>query len=726
MTDVVQSEARTDMARFLTLRDHLRQQHPGGIDLRPYWRGRSFEQTVGQPTTIRRAKAFEAVLSQMPMVLRQDELLVGAPVGVLADQFPASLSQADYDHYARLDQEMGERSFMTRADHVAIDHARLLHLGLPGIIHETRCACAEATESSKHDFLQSVHFTMMATVRWVRRWAVACRIEARRLALCAQVRTEELIGMANDLDAIARGAPQTFAQALQLVWLVHVVLFIEGRGSIAFGRMDQYLWSYYESALAAGEVDRIRQLLACLWAKMEEPLIPNPIQNICIGGQTASGKDATNGLSYLILEITEAMAVPNGNVSARLHQDSPPAFYRACASVIKTGIGFPALFNDTVLIPGLCRLGIPLADARDYAFVGCIETFLPGKMPPWSDSRVNLPSAVDRALRNGRDGLDGEQRGPTTGTSDTLVDWDSFFDAFRQQMEHLVSEHCAQINARQEDPDPAQFTSPFLSALMRDCIQRGRDLNDGGTCFPDMHGPCGMGLGTTTDALMAIRTMIYDQQALTWTELLEALDADFAGHERLRQRLLRAPKYGNDHPGTDALAAKVVDIFARAVLSQRTADGGRHVPLMAANVANIAAGRELGATPDGRHAGEPVSDAASPTFGRDRNGPTAFLNSTSAVDYAPIVGGSVVNMRFSPTTLAGERGADLLVALIKAYMSQGGVQLQLNVTGRELLEEARRDPDAHRDLVVRVSGFSALYVTLDDAVQCDILARTEH
>ena len=421
------------------------------------------------------------------------------------------------------------------------------------------------------------------------------------------------------------------------------------------------------------------------------------------------------------------MGTPRSNLSARLCARTPDAFYAACCRVIKTGIGFPALFNDEVLVPALVSLGIPLEDARDYAMVGCIETYLPGQMPPWSDSRVNLLRCVDRVLRNGRDGLDCEQRGLPTGEPETLTTFEAFMAAYARQVEHMVAAHCEEINARKRAVNGEEYTSPFLSAFIHDCVERGLDVNMGGARYPDFHGPAGMALGSTADALAAIRRFVYDRHLLTWAELLAALDANYQGYEPLRLRLLNgAPKYGNDDPYVDGIAAEVVRLFTSAVLKQRTPMGGRHVPLMAANISNIPAGKEVGATPDGRRALEPVSDAASPTFGRDHQGPTAVIASLTRVDYRPVVGGTVVNMKFSPHTLDGEEGTLILRSLVQTYFRQGGMQLQCNVTGRETLEAARRNPEAYRDLVVRVSGFSALYVTLDDAVQRDILARTEH
>lgn len=715
--------------RYTALRQRLRAGDVplGTLDLRPLWRGQAFARHQNAPMAIRRARALAAVLDRMALPLRPEECLVGAPAGVLADDLPAGVDVAAYERYRALDAEIGERRFVTNADHCAPHYGRLLVRGLGGLLEDVAASRRAHAEPDRLAFLDGVAITLRAASHLVGRWATACR---RAAATTAPRRAQELLAMADDLDAIALAAPRTFRQAVQLIWMVHSIYAVEGRGAMAFGRMDQYLLPLYREALRHEKANAARETLQCLWAKMEEPLIPNPVQNIAIGGQRRDGHDATNPLSYLLLDVTRAIGTPHSNLSARLHGGSPQAFVDACCDLIKTGIGFPALFNDDVLVPALTDLGFPLEEARNYAFVGCIETFLPGRMAPWSDSRVNLLQALDRTVRGGRDGGSGAQApaGPDTGLPEqALPRFDAFLDAYATQLRHLVRAHVADISARKAALRPEDYPSPFLSALIDDCIGRGRDVNDGGARYGDLHGPCGMGLGSTADALAAIRRLIYERGEVGWGTLRVALDADFGGYEALRQRLLhRAPKYGNGDPYVDDLAAEVVRTFTQEVLRHRTPSGGRYVPLMAANTANIAAGREVGATPDGRHAGQPVSDAASPTFGRDTQGPTAVIESLTRVDYRPVVGGTVVNCRFSPSTLAGPEGTAHLRWLVLTYFRRGGMQLQCNVTGRETLEAARRDPERYADLVVRVSGFSALYVTLPDVVQRDILARTEH
>ena len=501
---------------------------------------------------------------------------------------------------------------------------------------------------------------------------------------------------------------------------------------MALGRMDQFLWPFYSRDVESGVISRedARAIVECFWAKLEEPGIPNPIQNIAIGGQKPDGSDATNDLSLLMIEVTKHMQMPASNLSARFHRRRRRGSTWRPPTASRQESASRAVFNDETLVSGLTRIGIPVEDARDVCFVGCIETFLPGKMPPWSDSRVNILKAVELALHNGVDPLTGRQVGPKTGALEELSTFDALKDAFAKQLERIVADHAVEINTSKLC-DPQRFTSPLLSALTEDCIGRGRDMNDGGALYPDFHGMAGMGIATTTDSLTALRVLVYEQKRFDLADVVAALDRNFDGDEVLRQTLLNAaPKYGNGDAETDRLAAWVGELFCTECLKHETpAQGkkpaGRHVPLLAANVSNIGAGKEVGATPDGRFALTPLSDAASPHFGRDVKGPTTVVRSLTTVDYSNVIGGTVVNMRFQPSAVAGEEGTRNLAALIRTYFEMGGAEMQFNVTRRAELEAARANPEDHRNLLVRVSGFSAYFVDLDNSVQEDILARTE-
>jgi formate C-acetyltransferase len=520
-------------------------------------------------------------------------------------------------------------------------------------------------------------------------------------------------------DALARTArhvatepPYTFREAVQLVAFTHLAFESEGRYAMALGRVDQYLWPFYCRDIESGCLtrDEALDLLCHLWVKLAEN---GGVQNICIGGQTPDGADATNELSYVCLEATKLVQSPYTNLSARFHDGTPDVFYRACFDVIRTGIGFPAIFNDHVLIPGLVEIGIPVEVARDHCMVGCIETMLPGRQQAWSDGRYNMALQLMSAMHKVRGRRD--------------LAYDALVDAFLDEMRSSLEDYCQDFNAHIASYPPDRYPDPFLSALTQDCIGRARDVNDGGAEYPRMHGIAIMGLGTVSDSLAAVKTLVFEEQRVSYDALMEALDADFQGYEPLRQVLVNgAPKYGNDQDVVDDIAVFLVDWTSRECLRHEIAGGGWFVAAMAANTSNIPAGKEVGATPDGRRAFTPLSDAASPYFGRDVHGPTAFLNSVSKPDYHRVLTGSVINMKFEPEFFQGAEGEHVFVALMKVFVANRVQELQFNFTGNNALIDAQKNPELHRNLVVRVSGFSQYFVALSREVQDDVIRRRAH
>jgi formate C-acetyltransferase len=657
--------------------------------------------------TMRRAMALNAVLDGCDLVAFPGELLCGSYLGKFQ---PEGDQDALADARAVL-ETIGGRTFLTHADHAAPDYAHLVAVGLPGLLRQARSALG-TVEADRRPFLESVIVSVEGVQRHLLRWASAtsggrgsCRDEA--------------------LSALAERPPETFHEALQLVFLMHTAYRLDDRYAMALGRLDQYLYPFYARDLAEGVLDRegAALLLDHLFAKLADRY---DIQNVCVGGLTRDGADATNALSFLCVESVARIARPGGNLTARIHRETPSAFVRACADCMRGGSGFPAVYNDEIEVPALVAQGIALEDARDYCFVGCIEAYVPGKQAPWADSRFNLLRCVDLALRGGVSGLTGERTGRPTPEP---VDWPSLRAAYDDQVRAGVAAHAAWVCGieREADLRADELTSPLLSALTADCVARGLDVNAGGARYPGNHGIAGMGIGSTADALAAVKRFVFDTGQFTLGELTQMLDRDFVGFERERLRLLHeAPKYGNDDGEVDGIASEAAEAFCRSVLEHRTPSGGRFWGLMAANIQNVAAGLEVGATPDGRRSREPVSDAASPAFGRDVHGPTAVIRSIARLDYGLAPGGNVVNMKLHPGAVSGEAGLAALTSLIRTCFDLGGVQLQFNTVGRETLLDAMEHPERHADLVVRVSGFSAYFTRLDRAVQEDVLARTEH
>ena len=510
---------------------------------------------------------------------------------------------------------------------------------------------------------------------------------------------------AKRLKNVATDRPETFAEAVQLVMTIHDFLLADNGAHNALGRIDQYLHPVY----IADETGRDTALEA-LCHLMAVVGRYGEITNITIGGVGSDGSNAENELSFLLLKAVERVKSPSTNLSARLHKKSSEAFIRACVELISTGIGFPAVFNDHVNIPMLVSFGIPLKATRTYGLVGCVETVVPGRQVPWSDGRFNMPEIFCAVIK----------RLETFKTYEDL--WKELTEQIAENLEKYRTGYCAALEAF----PPKEYPMPLLSALTGDCMARGRDVNDGGAEFPRFHGIGMMGLGTLADSLSVVKKLVFEEQRIPAKELMNALEANFEGYEALRQICINhAPKYGNDEPYVDDIARKIVETLGDLTASLRLPDGGRLQSCMASNTANVAAGAITPATPDGRRAGTPLSDAASPSCGQDREGPTAFVNSIVKPNYT-MNNCTVVNMRFSPDQFKGEKGINCMVALLNQFIRSEGHEMQFNVTDNTVLEQAMANPEAYGDLIVRVSGFSAFFVDLAPGVQRDILRRHVH
>lgn len=678
MTDAIHHRDLTErIAGYIRERPHLISAH---------WRAESFRSTEGEPMTIRRAKALNAVLDQCELPVWPGELLVGCGKFHRNGREYDPADQARDAEYLR---SIGGRGFCEHSDHHAPDYPTLLRLGFGGLREQIRESISRQTDPDRVTFLRSMEIAVDGASRFMRRYA-------------------EVSPHAGMTEHLSENPPRTFQEAVQLVYGFHTMMQIDDRYAMSFGRLDQYLYPHY---LADGRPEeRALRILEHFFAKITAD---EDVQNIAVGGvRPKDGSDATNELSFLILEACKRIGRPGGNVTARINRNTPPEFVEKCAEVIRTGIGYPSVVNDEVMVPALVDLGIPADDARDYCFVGCIETAIPGKSAPWADSRFNLLKCVDLALHNGDHST-----------------WDAFYDAYLDQMRTELRAHVEQMDAIKAPThaSASEFTSPLMSALTADCVEQGLDLNDGGARYSANHGVAGMGIGVTADALTAVKRFVYDERRFTLDDLRRMLDVNFEGMERERRLLLTgAPKYGNDITEVDDIAVRATRDFGTELMKYRTPQGGWYWGLMAANVNNIGAGQELGASPDGRLAHQPVSDAASPTFGRDISGITATIRSISKLPYGLCHGGNVVNMKLHPSAIEGEAGLKALAALIRTCFRLGGEELQFNTVDGRVLRDAMDHPENYGDLVVRVSGFSAHFAALQRVVQEDILARTEH
>ena len=633
----------------------------------------------------------------------------------------AAISKEEADRANEVYNALPHRNFWTGSDHFAGDYWMILEEGIPGIRRMIKNSKeAHINEPDRVLFLSRMETVWNAFADMIANYA-SC---ARSLVGAEGYDTENLLNMAQICESLLTRAPASFREALQLLWMCQQAFYLEGRYAMAFGRIDQYLYPYYKKDIDSGILtdETATELIENAFIKIHEFRTMfgcDDVSNICIGGSDRDGKHTVNGLSYCVLHAVGNCNVPGPNLSARICADTPDRFLDECLQVVGTGLGYPALMNDGAILPALRRYGYDEEDVLNFCMVGCIENFLSGKQRPWTDGRYDTPRCIEYVLKDGKGAL-----GTDTGAVEDITTMDDFLKKLKIHLSAFVKEYVINTCKGMTVEDPEDNISPFLSLFERECIERGKDINNGGTKYPINHGAALMGVGTFADSLAAIEKVIFIEKKYTLKELSAALSANFEGYEEMRTELLNAPKYGNNDDFVDKYAVFFLEFLSHEFDQYKTPDGGNFFVLMAANTSNIWAGMSLGATPDGRRSGEPLSDAASPTYGMDHCGCTSTVLSVSKPDYTLAAGGTVVNQKFMPSVFEdGKR--QKLASLIRIYFSRGGMEMQINSTSPEILRDAIDHPDNYRDLVVRVSGFSAYYVTLGIDVQHDILRRTQ-
>ncbi len=710
----------------MTLTENLKKEFstdkPAGNYAPFYFRYLGYREDLNAPKTTARANAIYTLFSEPGAYIYPSDLIAGS-----LRPLWTGLSDRELNYARGIDNSFGYRSFRTNSDHFAPDYARVLRLGVPGLLAEIDASLEKhAGDEEKTVYLASMRRTVEGFVNLI------ANHRSEALGLLEKndgtYSPERLRFIADNCAAILQHPPVTFAQGLQLIWFCDLAFYWEGRAAMALSRLDQFLYPLYAADIKAGRLTREAAvgLLENTFMKIYERYAlqgNNDVVNICIGGTNPDGSCAINDLSYDILHAVGNCNVPGPNLSARITEHTPDDFLDECLKVIGTGLGYPALMNDAVNMAALSRYGYKKEDVCNYSMVGCIENFITGKQPPWSDGRYDTPRFFEYIFNRGV-GMTHESVGVDTGDLGGITSMDEFMARFERQLAYGAAEYVMNFNNANTMLNPKAYTQPFLSCFCEDCIGRGLDVNDGGAVYPSVHGVAVMGIGTTTDALAAIEKTVFVDHTATLEDIRRGMANNFEGEDELRRLLLDAPKYGNNDPFADKYAVWFVDFLGQEFGRYRTRDGGGFYLCIAANTSNIWAGKNIGATPDGRLAGEPLSDAASPTYGRDTRGATCTLSSVSKPDYTKVATGSVVNQKFSPSMFGDEKRARL-AALIRVYFKRGGQEIQMNATSRAVLIDAMEHPENYGDLVVRVSGFSALYVTLNRDVQLDILHRTQ-
>ena len=598
---------------------------------------------------------------------------------------------------------------------------------------------ADPRSYAKQEQLKAMRIAAGAIIRLAERHAEAARELA--LAEADPQRRAELEQIAVVCSHVPANPPRTFWEALQAYWFVHLGVTSELNPWDAFcpGKLDQHLYPFYTRELDAGTLTReqAEELLHCFWIKFNNQPAPPKVgvtaeesgtytdfAQINLGGVKEDGSDAVNVVTYLLLDVIEEMRLLQPSSSIQVSKKNPDQFIKRAARILRTGFGQPSVFNSDLIVQELISMGKSVADARNGGSSGCVEVGAFGKEAYILTGYFNMPKVLELTLHGGIDPRTGRRLGPDTGDPATFSGYAELFDAYKRQLSHFM-EIKVRGNQVIERLYATHLPVPFLSLLIDDCIVRGKDYHDGGARYNTTYVQ-GVGLGTMADALTALKYHLYDRKTLSMAALQAALDADFVGHEPVRQALLvRTPRYGNDDDYADEQMRATFEAYFEAVDGRPNTRGGRYRVNLLPTTCHIYFGSVCGATPDGRRAGTPLSEGISPVQGADRRGPTAVLRSAAKMDHAR-TGGTLLNLKFTPALLAEDAGLDRLVQLVRSYFRLDGHHVQFNVVDTATLRAAQRNPQQYRNLIVRVAGYSDYFCDLGPALQEEVIARTEH
>ncbi|HCD5406549.1 TPA: formate C-acetyltransferase [Klebsiella oxytoca] len=734
----------------------------------------SHKQTEGEPVMIRRAKATAWILDHVQISIRDDELIAGnrtikPRAGIMSpemdpywllkelDQFPTrpqdrfNISEEDKRIYreelfpywenrsmkdfinAQMTDEV-KNAVSTQIfsvnqtdkgqGHIIIDYPRLLENGLAALMTEIKAVRQQHPQNS---FYQAVLILLEASQRHILRYAA---LADEMAADCAdEQRRKELETIANISRHNAVHRPEDFWQACQLFWYMNIILQYESNASsISLGRFDQYMLPYYQASLNRGQDPQfLQELLESLWVKCNDIVLLRSTSSAryfagfptgytaLLGGLTETGRSAVNILSFLSLDAYQNVRLPQPNLGVRVNELIDRPFLRKTAETIRLGTGIPQIFNDEVVIPAFLNRGVSLEDARDYSVVGCVELSIPGRTYGLHDiAMFNLLKVMEIVM------LENE--------SNPDITWDGLINQIRDKIRYYIKlmvegSNICDIGHRDWAP------VPLLSSFIEDCVQHGQDITAGGARY-NFSGVQGIGIANLSDSLHALKGMVFEQKRLSFAELIAVLKANFQTPEgeKIRARLInRFEKYGNDIDEVDNISADLLRFYCKEVEQYQNPRGGQFTPGSYTVSAHVPLGSVVGATPDGRLAGEQLADGGlSPMLGQDVQGPTAVLKSVSKLDNFLLSNGTLLNVKFTPATLAGDNGLNKLADFLQAFTRLRLQHIQFNVVNADTLREAQQRPQDFAGLVVRVAGYSAFFVELSQEIQDDIIRRTAH
>ncbi len=753
---------------------------------------KGFREAEGEPLVMRKAKAFRTQCYEKSIKIWDEELIVGCSGskirgGILCadscwsvlDRELETISSRKYDPFVLKDEDRiifeneirpywkGRSNYeewlaqipedtKTLRDHgvIYIDRKAvrgwgettagyqwLLNVGLEGIVEKinerkSRLDITKPGDYEKDYYLQSLLIVADGMIRLAERYAK----EAERLAGLEknERRKSELQVIAETCRRVPLKPARTFREALQSLYFYQTMVFMEqNAASYNPGRMDQYLWPYYQSDLDAGRLSReeAQELFNCLWVKFSEPCLFQDaltaefaagypmFQNVCVGGVDQTGKDAVNELSYMILQATMDVQLYQPSLAVRYNMaKNPNAFLRKIVELISLGTGFPAFHNDDQGIIMLMNKGVPLQEAYDWNPCGCVETNLEGRMRQFTAlADINLGCIVEFALLNGKNRKSGLNIAAQTGDPNTFTGYEDFLGAVKKQIAFAVRA----VVAGSHVIDEIGFKRPVpaLSLTFKDCIENASDYAWGGAKYNVGNGIIMIGVADLINSIAAVKYLVYDKKAITMAQLIEALDHDFTGYAEIHKLCLEAPKYGNDYPQVDQLAGELFTFIADEI-EKYESKFGKMTPGILPVSGNTPFGLEVGALPSGRKAWQPLADGVSPSGGTDLEGPSAVIKSVAHIPHSRFVQGTLLNMKVEPAMLNTENGITQLMALLKSLCSLGVYHVQFNVIDQETLIKAQQEPEKYRGLLVRVAGYTAYFTELGKDVQDEIIGRT--
>lgn len=749
----------------------------------------SYRETEGHLPSIRRAQALAKILTQIPLYLEEEDLLAGAfaarpmyfewyPEFAVDQEFDSALLQKLLaegeteedvkDITAYFKDRCLQKAFLTRigeekkkfileagADgawvfggklplnidigYHSVSYEKLLRKGFLGVLDEIQeelraTPVKDDPSYQKVQFLRGLTIVLQAGIQYAGRWRALIKDLSGRTNGRRKAELEEIAGICERVPA---HPARNFREAVQAVVFLHIMMHLESRSQESPGRMDQYLYPYYRQDTEEGRLTREEalEILECLrvkWSTLRlfngavyNEIISGEAQyhNITLGGQTRDGRDATNELSHLFLEAAFRTRTPHPTLSIRTHKNISQDFILKGLELVQAGLGYPAFFNDHSSIPWLLDQGVPLEAAREHCIGGCVHHQMAGQSSPLEPFFISIPKCLELAFHNGIDPLSGKQLGPRTGELADFHTFEDLLEGFHKQVRYF-SEEGGRITNEQRVGRAEIAPAMLSSAFVDDCIQRGRSCLGDGARYP-LLAQISVGMIDAADSLAAVKKCVFDDRTVSPKELAASLAANFKGKEEVRKLLMKAPKYGNDDDFADGMAADLYDWWRKMVGEIEAPYGLKYLPAPYSISIHGAAGKRVGALPNGRLAEVALADGSvSPCTGVDTHGPTAVLNSAGKINQPPLFG-TLLNMKFHPSSLKTREDLKKLLALIKTYFDYGGKHVQFNVIDGQTLRDAQAHPERYGNLIVRVAGYSALFNELHRSIQDEIISRTE-